>query len=313
MLAAALLAALAAPAQPAATTVLTVPASHRLIEGIASDGDTIWLSSVVDREILEWRPRHALRVRHMPPDTARPLGLAWDARRRWLWIATDCPDIAAADACTGGGLIALDRAGRLVARLVPASGVAHFGDVSVADGVVHVGDSSNGAVYRCRDACTALETVIPPGVGRSAQGSARFDAAGDVLIADYSAGLALVDRAGKRTLLPREDGRPLRGVDGVARIGDWLVGVQNSQTPGVVFAFHVSADRRHVTDLRVLGGDTVFPEPTQVAAAGGNLYVVADAQWSAYDKVSARRPAQHATPIMAISAPRWAFVRTQEP
>src|SRR3569623_1025483 len=114
MLAAALLAALAAPAQPAATTILTVPASHRLIAGIASDGETIWLSSVVDREILAWRPHQALRIRHMPPDTARPLGLAWDAKRRWLWVATDCPEIAAADACTGGGLIALDRAARLV-------------------------------------------------------------------------------------------------------------------------------------------------------------------------------------------------------
>ena len=304
ILLAALLAALAAPAQPAATTVLTVPASHHLIEGIASDGETIWLSSVVDREILEWRPRHALRVRLMPPDTARPLGLAYDAKRRWLWIATDCPAIAATDPCTGGGLIALDRGGRLVARLVPPTGVAHFGDVSVANGVVHVADSSNGAVYRCRDACIALETVIPPGVGRSAQGSAVLDGAAGVLVADYSAGLASVDRTGKRALLPREDGRPLRGVDGLARSGDWFIGVQNSQTPGVVFAFHLSADRQHLTDLRGLGGDTIFPEPTQIAVAGGKLYVVADAQWSAYDKGSAQRPAQHATPVMVMPAPR---------
>ena len=304
MLAAALLAALAAPALPAATTVLTVPASHHLIEGIATDGDTIWLSSVVDREILEWRPRHPLRVRHMPPDTARPLGLAYDAKRRWLWIATDCPAIAAADPCTGGGLIALDRSGHLVARLIPPAGAAHFGDVSVADGVVHVADSSNGAVYRCSDACTALEVIIAPGVGRSAQGSAAFGGAGDVLIVDYGAGIAMVDRAGKRTLLPREDGRPLRGVDGLARSGDWFVGIQNSQTPGVVFAFHLSTDRQHVTDLRGLGGDAVFPEPTQIAVARGKLYVVADAQWSAYDKGSAQRPAQHATPVMMLPAPR---------
>jgi hypothetical protein len=304
ILLAALLAAAAAPASPAATTVLTVPASHHLIEGIASDGDRIWLSSVVDREILEWRPHHALRARHMPPDTARPLGLAYDAKRRWLWIATDCPAIAAADACSGGGLVALDRSGRLVAKLMPPGSIAHFGDVSVADGVVHVGDSSNGAVYRCRDACAALETVIAPGVGRSAQGSAAFGRAGDVLVVDYSAGLATVDRAGKRTLLPREDGRPLRGVDGLTRRGDWFIGVQNSQAPGVVFAFRLSADRQHVTDLRGLGGDAVFPEPTQVAVAGGKIYVVADAQWSAYDKGSAQRPAQHATPIMVMSAPR---------
>jgi hypothetical protein len=304
ILLAALLAAAAAPAPPEATTALTVPASHRLIEGIASDGETIWLSSVVDREILEWRPNRALRVRHMPPHTARPLGLAYDAKRRWLWIATDCPEIAATDACADGGLIALDRAGRLVARLLPEIGTAHFGDVSVADGIVHVADSSNGAVYRCRDGCTALETVVPPGIGRSAQGSASFGSAGEVMVADYSAGLARVDRAGTRTLLPREDGRALRGVDGVARSGEWFIGVQNSQTPGVVFAFRLSADGRHVTDLRGLGGDTVFPEPTQIAVAAGKVYVVADAQWSAYDKGNAQRPAQHATPVMVMPAPR---------
>lgn len=304
ILAAALLAAVAAPASPTTRIILTVPASRRLIEGIASDGETVWLSSVVDREILEWRPHHALRTHSMPPDTARPLGLAYDAKRRWLWIATDCPEIVAADSCAGGGLIALDRAGRLVARLVPPGGVAHFGDVSVTDGVVYVADSSNGAVYRCSDACTALETVIAPGVGRSAQGSAAFGDAGQVLVADYSAGLAIVDRAGERTLLPREDGRPLRGVDGLVRSGDVFVGVQNSQTPGVVFAFRLSADRQHIANLGVLGGDMAFPEPTQVAVAAGKLYVVADAQWSAYDKGSATRPAQHATPIIEMPAPR---------
>ena len=304
ILAAALLAAAAAPASPKASTIFTVPASHRLIEGIASDGETVWLSSVVDREILEWRPHHALRARPMPPDTARPLGLAYDAKRRWLWIATDCPEIAAADNCAGGGLIALNRAGRLVARLVPPGAVAHFGDVSVADGVVHVADSSNGAVYRCRDACTALETVIAPGVGRSAQGSAAFGGAGEMLVADYSAGLATVDRAGNRTLLPREDGRPLRGVDGLARSGEVFVCVQNSQTPGEENTFRLSADRQHIANLGVLGGDMVFPEPTQIAVAAGKLYVVADAQLSAFGQGSATRPSQHATPIIEMPAPR---------
>ncbi len=301
---AALLAVAATPTPPAAVTILTVPASHRLIEGIATDGETIWLSSVVDREILEWRPRHGLRARHMPPDTARPLGIAYDATRRWLWVATDCPAIAASDACSGGGLIALDRRGRLVARLAPAEGTAHFGDVSVADGVVHVSDSSNGAVYRCRAACTALETVIPPGIGRSAQGSALFDGGTQVLVADYSVGLASVDAAGKRTLLPREDGRPLRGVDGLARHGDWFIGAQNSQPPGVVFAFHITKDRQHIADLQILSSGTVLPEPTQLTVGGGKVYAVGDAQWAAYDKDRADRPAQHATPIIVMPAPR---------
>ncbi len=54
----------------------------------------------------------------------------------------------------------------------------------------------------------------------------------------------------------------------------------------------------------MLGGEAALPKPTQVAAAGGKLYVVADAQWSAYDKEKAQRPAQHVTPIMVMAPPR---------
>jgi hypothetical protein len=43
----------AAALQP--QTVLTVDPRHRLIEGVASDGKTIWLSSLIDRQILACR------------------------------------------------------------------------------------------------------------------------------------------------------------------------------------------------------------------------------------------------------------------
>ncbi len=186
---------------------------------------------------------------------------------------------------------------------MPANGDAHFGDVSVASNVVHVGDSSNGAVYRCRDACATLETVIPPGVNRSAQSSASYGD-GRLLVADYSVGIVSIDSAGTRTPILREDERPLRGVDGLARAGDWFVGVQNSQSPGVVLAFRLAPDGKHMTDLHVLGGGPDFPEPTQVVVAGASIYVVADAQWAAYDPAGpAPRPAQRATPILILPVP----------
>lgn len=284
--------------------MIEVPAKHRLIEGIATDGETVWLSSVVDRDILVWRRGKRMRVMAMPPHTARPLGLAYDATRRWIWIATDCPRIAASDACTGGGLIAIDRRGRLKASLSPG-GTPHFGDVSVADGIVQVSDSSTGAVYACRGACDILETIVPIGVGRSAQSSVRYDGGRLLLVADYGAGITRIDASGARTLIAREDGRPLRGVDGLVRAGAWFIAVQNSQSPGLVLAFRLAEDGAHLKDLQVLAAGADLPEPTQIAVRGSQILVVADAQWAAYDADKpVDRPLQHATRILALPVPR---------
>ena len=36
-------------------TVATIDPKHRLVEGVASDGTTIWASSLIDRQILQCR------------------------------------------------------------------------------------------------------------------------------------------------------------------------------------------------------------------------------------------------------------------
>lgn len=292
-----------APSKP--SIVLEVPAAHRLIEGIATDGDTIWLSSVVDRQILAWRGAKLVRVMPMPRGTARPLGIAFDARRNWIWIATGCPRIVASDPCSGSELIAINRQGRLKARLRPAGTEPQFGDVSVHDGTVQVSDSMNGAVYTCQGACRTLEVVVPVGVGRSAQSTVRYDDGRKLLVADYSAGIASVDATGIRTPIVREDGRPLRGIDGLARAGDWMIGIQNSQSPGVVLAFKVAADGQHMAALHVLAGGVDYPDPTQIVVSGDRILIVADAQWAAYDAAgSAGRPSQHPTRILSLSVPQ---------
>lgn len=292
-----------APLKP--TIVLEVPAKHRLIEGIATDGQTIWLSSVVDRRVLAWRSGKLVRVLPMPRKTARPLGLAYDSSRKWIWIATDCPRIVASDACSGGGLIAIDRRGKLKARLHPTGVETHFGDVSADRGTVHVSDSMNGAVYVCRGDCRTLEVVVPIGAGRSAQSSVRYDDGRRLLVADYGAGIASIDETGVRTPIVREDGRPLRGVDGLARVGDWIIGIQNSQSPGVVLAFKLAADGQHMTALHVLAGGADFPDPTQITVSGDRILIVADAQWVAYDPARrVDRPTQHPTRILSLPIPR---------
>lgn len=292
-------------APPKPVIVLEVPATHRLIEGIATDGKTIWLSSVVDRRILTWRGAKLVQILKMPHGTARPLGMAFDASRNWIWIATDCPRIVASDPCSGGALIAIDRRGKLKARLRPEGADPYFGDVSVDQGTVHVSDSMNGAVYACRGKCQSLEVLVPVGVGRSAQSTVRYDDGRRLLVADYGAGIASVDATGVRTPIVREDGRMLRGVDGLVRAGDWMIGVQNSQSPGVVLAFKLAADGQQMTALKVLAGGADYPDPTQIAVSGDRLLIVADAQWAAYDAgKSEGRPPQHVTRILSLPIPK---------
>lgn len=284
---AALLLAAAGPA-----TLFTIPPERRLVEGIASDGRTIWVSSVLDRTIVA-RTDNRLSAVKLPDGVVNPLGMAWDPDRRWLWIATDCPDLPGVARCDSGALVAIDRGGRVRARLRPDQPF-HGGDVSVGGGNVFVSDSRNGAVYRLRRGAKALETLVVPGIGKSAQGSALDPTGKRLVVADYSQGLFAIDLATKQRTPLLEDGKPLRGLDGLIRVGDRYFAIYNGSSPARLIHFRLAGDA-------VVDGDAVrvaLPDPTQLVASRGQLLVVADAGWEAAAKPGAgpRDPA----PIMAL-------------
>jgi len=285
---AALLLAAAAP-----VTLFTIPAQHRLVEGIASDGKTIWVSSVLDRTIIA-RTGNSSRDFALPKHVANPLGMAWDASRGWLWIATDCLDLPGAARCESGALIALDRRGRVRARFRPDRPL-HSGDVSVGGGSVFVSDSRNGAVYRLRPGAKMLETLVAPGVGKSAQGSALDPAGKRLIVADYSQGLFAIDLATKMRSALLEEGKPLRGLDGLIRVGDSYVAIYNGSSPARLLRFRLDDDK--VVDGQAIEAD--LPDPTQLVARGGQLLIVANAGW----EVAARPNAARRAPAPIVSVP----------
>jgi len=301
VIAAALIGLIAQDAPPAAE--FDVPAQYRLIEGIASDGGTVWLSSILDRTIVEYRNGrfHALP---MPKGEGAPLGIAWDAGRGWLWIAASCPKVLKLDNCRSR-LVAIDRKGRARASLRPA-GTAPFtpGDVSVWRDRVFVSDGANGAVYSCRAQCEALTVMIAPREKGSAQGSVVYDGGKRLLVADYGRGLISVDLATlAETPIPLKDGSPLRGVDGMVADGDGFVGVRNPSVPGKALRFRISADN-HVIGPEVAAEGGAIVDPTQIARVGDRVLIVGDSQWSAYspDKDGKVSGVQKPTPIVAIPA-----------
>lgn len=269
----------AAAAQPQA--VLTIDPRHRLVEGIASDGATIWVSSVLDRQILACRTTcRAIATLLLP---LHPFAIAWDATRKRLWVAADCPPgVAAIKPCDRGALIALSSTGRILTRIATSSGSFHPGDVSAAPGGVFVSDSQDGAVYQLAPSGYALTPVIAPGIGKSAEGTALDEGGQRLIVADYSQGVGAVDLpSGTRTILPRQDGRPLRGIDGMARCGSVYYGIYNGATPGALAA--ISPGPTSLTaDLPL--GLASLPDPTQVAYDGKLLLIVADSGWATIDK-----------------------------
>ena len=231
------------------------------------------------------------------PPGLYPFAIAWDRGRRRLWIAADCPPgVAAITPCDRGALIALDKHGKLKTRISPEVGIFHPGDVSVSDRDVFVSDSQNGLVFRLLPSGKAVMAVNLPADGKSGQGTALAPDGKNLLVADYSRGVSLVDLSTFKTkILPRQDGKPLRGIDGMIGCGDTYYGIYNGSSPGALVAIRPSESGLTFDEPL---GDVSLPDPTQIAFDGKRLLIVADSGWATIDKPGFVRTS--GTPVIAI-------------
>lgn len=286
--------AVAAPALagPAPRIAFEVPADYHLIDGIATDGSTFWLSSVKDRVIVE-RRSGKFRAIPLPADVGRPRGLDYDPRRNMIWIATDCPVGGEGGSCTTGMLLAIDRNGAIKRRLAPPSGkAADFDQVNISGyndvykagdrltEQVTVADARTGAIYVCRDECNSLDDVA------SLLAAGKFRNLKD-------SGVKL---DGNWTPPAKTD---VNDVAGMAFAGSYTL-ISQRVAGGRVIAFQRFNGAIHNPKIVAQGSDV--PEPGQIATWGTKAWVVADSQWSSY---AAGTPApQRPTPIVFISVPQ---------
>ena len=261
------------------------------------DGRTVWVSSVLDRQILKCRK--TCTVVATLPKGMHPMGMAWDRLLQRLWIATDCPDLPGVEKCEHGWLAGLNARGKLVVRMAPEGGTFHVGDVSASRAGVFVSDSQNGAVYRLNSRGTVLRETVPIGVGKSAQGSVTDPTGKTLIVADYSQGIAAIDLAtGVRTILKQANDHPVRGVDGLTRCGGVFYGIYNGGAlPPALVRFSVSGDR--ITLDRPIEGSPLA-DPTQLAVDGEMMVLVGKAGWEEATKGAARTDP---TSILAYDPP----------
>jgi hypothetical protein len=273
------------------SVMATLPATIRLIEGVAHDdrGGSTYVSSVVDRTIYRVTGAAPAAVLRLTSDLGSPMALAIDVRHRTLWAGLD-PHAPGAPASGKGGLLKLSLDGRTHSLITLRGTDVAIGDVMVApDGTVYAGDGRSGAVYRCRPGCAALETVLAPGILRSAQGMLLSSDGDRLYVADYAYGVAIVDPAtGTARPLRTAPGVAIDGLDGLAWRDGRIVAVQNGWQTARLIAIELDDSGQRAVAARVLARSGRLSNPTQVAAtADGALLVVANAQWDLYEKAPA--------------------------
>ncbi len=261
-------------------------------EGIAYDDERkhFFVGSVHERRIQRVR-RDDTEQAFAADGLWAALGMAADAERRLLWVASAAvPEAKGVDAVELGrtALLAYDLdSGKAKHRFVPDGPGPHaLGDVAVLDdGTVYATDSSGGMLYRLDAKAGALVAVTKPGALSSPQGVAADRRERGLYVADYTQGLYYFDLE-KRELTRVEAARgvSLYGIDGLARYGDQLIAIQNGVRPHRVVRLRLDSRGRKVTGASVLAASRKeFDEPTLGVVVDKRFYFVANSQWGRFD------------------------------
>jgi sugar lactone lactonase YvrE len=284
-------------------------------EGIAYDSRTErwFIGSVRQRRIVVVERNGTTHdfARAGSDGIAGVFGMAVDAARRTLWVATTAlPRMQGFAAADSGrvGVFGYDMdTGRLRRRawMPRDSSTAHtFGDVAVApNGDVYVSDSQAPLIARLPLGSDSLERFVTHPLFRSLQGMAITADGATMFVADYSHGLLRVDLASRSvSALAAPAAATLLGVDGLYLHRGALIGVQNGVTPPRLARFCLDATARRVLGVETLDRNpAVVDEPALGAIVGDSAFYVATSQWEKFDDDGKRIAGSRLRPATVVS------------
>ncbi len=283
-----------------AVVAFTIPEKGLVPEGVAYDPVTksFFVSSIRKRKILriDAKGRVTEFVRSGEGGLRSAAGIAVDARRRSLWVAShamkhmegfrkgDPPAAALFEFDLDSGKP------RRELRPPPSDPPAAFDDLTVAaDGRVYVNDGRNPRVWTLAPGGRALELFVESDLLRGTQGLAVTPDGAGLYVSDYTS-LFRVDVASRRvTRLAVPADAALNGIDGLAYANGSLYAIQNGVEPNRVTRLDLGADGVTITGAKILVmNDPAFDEPTLGVVAEGALYFTANSQGGKFQ--NDRRP-----------------------
>ena len=218
------------------------------------------------------------------------VGMKVDSVRRVLWLASLVTDASAPRHANGGGGYAFLSGyslpeGRVLARVAaPDSSRAHLlNDLVVAvNGDVYVTDTEAHAVYRLRNGATRLETLFAADPQLHYPNGIALDAERGRLYVAHLEGISstsINDRSPHLTRLPRAEGVPANGIDGLYYCGNALFAVQQRYQFQQVTRFALSPDgRRIIGDSALERRHPIYDWATTGAFSHGDFFYIANAQ-----------------------------------
>lgn len=263
-------------------------------EGIAwdADGADFYVGSVRERRIqrITGDDEEKDFVKPGAGGLWAPFGMAVDARRGLLWVAsTAVPEMQNADpAELGRSAVLAYELGSGKARhrfvLDDGPGPHGLGDLIVLrDGAIYASDSRAGLLYSLDAGTGRFSAVTRPGELSSPQGMAPSRDRRGLYVADYTQGLYYFDlKSHELTRLEVGKDISVYGIDGLHAYEDQLIAIQNGIRPHRVVRLTLSGKR--VRSARVLAAALKdFDEPTLGAVVRRNFYFIANSQWGRFD------------------------------
>lgn len=297
-------------ASGAADMMFQVPQAHRLVEGIATDGEGgYFLSTVVSGTILKISQTGEVSVLAEGKDYQAHsfFGLAFDAASNSLYATygrvDQTPDIPAGGGKTG--VLKIDgTTGAVIGNWSLDGGTdgQQVADIAIDNtGKVIVSEAQSGVLYEVAD--DGLKSIETNASFRSPQGLA-FLKDGTLMMADYGRGLwAISTNNGNARLLATPNTVSPIGIDGLLAHEGKLIAVQNGVSPHRIIEIGTDLQAGRVTGVKVLAQNLEgFDEPTLGTSTPDGVMFVASSQWPKFGEGGVVRDGQTYNPtnIMLI-------------
>ena len=183
---------------------------------------------------------------------------------------------------------------------------ALLGDLEVAkNGAAYASDSLTPRLYRLAPDGQSLEIFSADPRYVNLQGLALDEKNNRLFVADYLAGLFVVDTTtGEATPIANEADAHLGGIDGLYLHDGALIGIQNGVAPLRIVRITLDETGTAAAELEVLQQNLgVWNEPTHGAMRGNAFHYIATSNWPSYDRewnVSEENPPQ---PLRIMAVP----------
>jgi hypothetical protein len=222
------------------------------------------------------------------PDAWPMLALKIDSQRQLLWtteVAMNGFTVVRKSDQGRSALLCYDlKTGQLLRR-IEGPRLSALADISlIENGDVIASDGDHGGVYRLKVRGDQWER-LDGGDFIAPQTVAMASDSKHLYVPDYTRGIGVLDIHSKQvTWIPASGQFALQGIDGLYRVSDTLIAVQNGTDPERVIQFSIDPSSSRILSEAVIEQATAtLRDPTHAVIVAGVLYYIANSGWDVLD------------------------------